>query len=959
MAELLSHQETRFGPFRLLSGQRLLLEGNRPVQIGSRALDILIALVERAGEVIDKQELIRSVWRNVTVEEANLRVHVAALRRALKDGEAGARYIVNSSGRGYSFVAKIEQSEIFPSTQELVPKQTPPPQSLPRLLTRIVGRDAALLTITGQLTRHRLLTLVGPGGIGKTTVALAVAERLLETYDNGVCFVDLAPIVDPDLAASTVASALGLPTVSIDVVPNLNAHLADQRMLIVLDTCEHVIEASARLVEEILKGCSNINILATSREPLRAEGEFVHRLPPLDTPKSGGAVTAATATAFSAVRLFAERAASSFVGFTINDANAAAVGDICARLDGIPLAIEMAAAYIGVFGVQGLADQLSDAFLRAQGRRTAFPRHQTLNATLDWSYALLSEPERKALRWLSVLSGSFTLRTAIAIAEEDEARAGGVIAGLTSLVAKSMISADITRSVAQYRLLDTTRAYASTKLEEAGEREAAARRHAGYLCRLLERAEAESRTRPTLEWLADYGGQLDNLRAALDWAFSPGGDVRLGVALTIASAPLWMYLSLVDECRRNIERALAVLAQREDFEAKQEMKLWAALGSAVVQPLGVPRDIGSIWERSLTIAEELGDREYQLRALWGLWIDQYYKGNLEAALAIAHRYQHLAELSSDPIDRLSGRRMLGTILHCLGSLTEAQQHLEDTLSQHGRPAHRGHIIRYQHDLSVGARSTLALVQWVRGFPDQATRLIETNVEEASASGHVLSICQALITAGPLSLMTGNLAAAERYVAMLLDYTLKYGGTRWNAWGRCVHGVLLIRRGERSGGLARLRDGLDEISRTGFKLRTSSFRNEVIEWLGRAGQVETALAAIDEALERAEHDGERWCFAEMLRVKGELKLMAAAPPEVAEALFTDAVDWAQKIGALSWELRAATSLARLRLKTGHAALARSTLVDVFGKFGEGFATSDLVTAKALIDQCRGGARFQTD
>jgi len=367
--------------FRLLVGRKLLSEGERRVRLGSRALDILIALVERAGEIVEKEELIGYVWPNTFVDEANLRVHVAALRKALGDGQEGARYIINTSGLGYSFVAPVKRIKADPPNPEW-PAARPPANNLPTLLTRMIGRDDALYAVVEQLPHRRLLTIVGPGGIGKTTLALAVAERLLDAYENGVCFVDLAPLADSGLA-SALASSLGLPILSVDAVPSLIAFLAEQRRLIVLDTCEHVIEASARLVEALVKGCHGVNFLATSREPLRAEGEHVYRLPALDTPMPGGGTTAEEAMAFSSVRLFAERASSSLDTFELDDASAPIVSDICSRLDGVPLAIELAAAHIGVFGVRGLAERLSDVPFLTQGRRTAFPRHQTLRAGLE------------------------------------------------------------------------------------------------------------------------------------------------------------------------------------------------------------------------------------------------------------------------------------------------------------------------------------------------------------------------------------------------------------------------------------------------------------------------------------------------------------------------------------------------------------------------------------------------
>src|SRR5690349_17658950 len=346
-----------FGPFRLAAARRLLLEGDEPVRLGSRAFDLLAALVERAGEVVGKAELVARAWPGTFVDESNLKIQVSALRRALGDGQGGRRYLVTVPGRGYNFVAPVSLEE---------PREAPPPptvaparvHNLPFAVTRMVGRDETAAALVARLSRERLVTIVGPGGIGKTTVALAVAERVIADYEHGVWLVDLAPLGDPRLVPSTLATVLGLEVRSDDPLPWLVTFLADKRMLLVLDSCEHVVEAAADLVAEVLRGAPGVRALATSREPLRVGGERQHRLPPLDFPAEPAGLTAAAALAFPAVRLFVERAAASLDGFELGDADAPLVADICRRLDGIALAIELAAGRVDVFGVGGLVGLL-------------------------------------------------------------------------------------------------------------------------------------------------------------------------------------------------------------------------------------------------------------------------------------------------------------------------------------------------------------------------------------------------------------------------------------------------------------------------------------------------------------------------------------------------------------------------------------------------------------------------
>src|SRR5580692_1350935 len=443
-----------FGPYRLLAAQRLLLEGDTPVRLGSRAFDTLAALVERAGEIVSKEELIARAWPQTFVEESNLKIQVSALRRALGDGHAGNRFIVTVPGRGYNFVAPVSLEE--PARAALPPTIAPAGvHNLPLAVTRIIGRDENLAVLASRLSRERLVTIVGPGGIGKTTVALAVAERVIAGYEHGVWLVDLAPLGDPRLVPSATATVLGLGIRLEDPLPGLVAGLRDKRMLLLLDNCEHVIGAVASLAAAVLSATPDISILATSREPLGVAGEREYRLGPLSSPQPSSRPTAAEATTFSAVQLFVERATAVGEDFMLTDANAPLVGEICRRLDGLPLAIEFAAPRVEALGVEGLAAHLDDSLpLSAVRRRTAVPRHRTMRTVIDWSYDLLSADEQPFFRALGVFTGGFTLEAAAVVAGETRTDA---LERLADLVAKSLIVADVGGARSWFRLLDTTR----------------------------------------------------------------------------------------------------------------------------------------------------------------------------------------------------------------------------------------------------------------------------------------------------------------------------------------------------------------------------------------------------------------------------------------------------------------------------------------------------------------------
>jgi predicted ATPase/DNA-binding winged helix-turn-helix (wHTH) protein len=938
-----------FGSFRLIPAQRMLLDGEKPARLGSRALDILVTLVENAGETISKDQLIARTWPDTVVDEGALRVHVAALRKVLRDGREGKRYIANNPGRGYTFVAAVRREHPLPLPVAVV--EAPAANNLPASLTRIIGRDEIVAALARQLAQRRFLTIVGPGGIGKTTVAVAVAEAVSRSCPDGVWFVGLASLLDPDLVASAVGSGLGLPPPGAHLVSGLAASLRDKQALIVLDSCEHVIGAVAPLAEAVLRAAPGVRILTTSREPLRAEGEWLHRLASLELPPDLGDLSAAEALQSSAVQLFNERAMAAVDGFTFDDNNVAPVLEICRRLDGVPLALELAAARIDVFGVRDLAAHLDDRFrVLTSGRRTALPRHQTLVATLDWSYQLLSGAERLLLRRLAAFTGDFPLDAAVAVAAD--IAPSEVVDHIGSLVGKSLVAADLRGEIPRYRLLDTTRLYGFEKLKSAGELQETAGRHAEYYRAFFAHAEAESESRPQAEWLAIYGPHLDNVRAGLDWAFSPGGDPQIGVALTVAVLPLWDHLSLMGECRERVERALAVLEGDEAATARPRMQLFAALGWSLMYGVGRARETSAAWATTLELAERLDDKGYQQRALWGLCIDQFNVGELRTALEYAWRFAGLVADSTDAIDSMLADRILATALHYFGDQENARHHIERMLASHAALAQQPQIVRFQFDQRVTAHYFQARILWLQGFADQAMRVVEGNIEEGRTIGNALSFCSVLGQgACPIAFLSGDLDAAERYGAMLLEHADRHGPRVWHVWAGCFNSLVMARRGDIGGGLRALRDGLRQAGDARFLPRFMLLLGELAVCLGEAGEVAPGLAAIEETLARCEARDERWYVAELLRIKGSLAILEGAvdAAATAEEHFLRALDCARLQGAISWELRAAVGLARLWRDQHRTAEAREILRSVYGRFTEGFETADLREAKSLLEE----------
>ncbi|WP_343715795.1 winged helix-turn-helix domain-containing protein [Inquilinus sp.] len=946
--------EISFGAFRLRPAQQLLLEDDKPVHLGSRARDILVALLERPGQILSKQELLDRVWPDTFVEEGNLKVHVAALRRALGDGQAGKRFIANIPGRGYSFVAPVDHGSA-PGGATPPAERVEARQDLPMPLTRMVGRSDTVAALSAQVTRQRFVTIVGAGGIGKTTVAVAVADTLAGSFKDGVRFVDLAPLSDPLLAPGALATVLGVGLGSEKPLSNVIAFLREKAILIVLDNCEHLIEAAARMAEDILKGAPWIHILATSREALRSEGERVHRLAPLAFPQGGTELTAAEALAFPAVQLFVERAAACLDAFELGDAEAPLVAEICRRLDGIALAIEIVAGRVDTFGIAGLAARLDERFsLLLRGRRTALPRHQTLLTTLDWSYALLPELQQVVLRRLAVFAGMFTMESASAVLADGDTPASEIVDAIADLIAKSLVTASVDAAVALYRLLDTTRAYALVKLDECGERDRFARRHAEHYRALLEQAYGEWEREPAADWLQRYRHNIDNVRAALDWAFSPAGDVEAGVALTVVAIPLWFHLSLTSECEERVDRALAAPAATRSLD--QEMRLHATRAWSLMQTKGLGPDTLAAWRRVLETSEQLQNRDYQLRALWGLWSGLLNKGGFREALALGRRFSELAGNVGDKLGILVGDRMVGYILHLLGEQAEARHTIERMLGRYEVPVIGAQMIRFVFDQRAMARCFLARILWLQGRPTHAVQMVRSIVDGAASGNDTLTLCQVLVHAAcPVALFVGDRPLVEHYVSMLIDNAAQ-GLAFWQGWGRCFRGVLRIKSGELDRGLAELEAALAELREIQYGVYYIVFQSEYAAALGLAGNIGEGLAAIDEALARSEQNDERWYFAEILRIKGELILSYGAPdgPREAELYYHRSLEWARRQQTIAWELRTATSLARLWKDQNRAGEALALLAPIHDRFGEGQDTHDLVVAQELLQELRAGS-----
>ena len=931
-----------FGRFKVDVFRRELYADNRLVALGSRAFDVLLALIDARGSILSKDEIMGFAWPGRVVEENSLQAQISVLRTALGEDRDLIRTV---AGRGYQFAGQLRSSAVRSLSAQIE-------TNLPASTSDLIGRDDLLAEVTAFITKHRIVTLTGEGGIGKTKLALAAGRHVLPSFADGVCLAELAPLANEALVSDTIFAAMGLKfSGGVASLENFAKSLGSKHTLLIIDNCEHVIDSVARMVDLMARANPNLHMLATSREPLRAEGEYVYRVPALDMPAEDVQDPAALRQ-YGAVKLFVARANAIEDKFSKNSQSIAIVATICRHLDGIPLAIELAAARAATLGLDAIASRLDDrlTFLTG-GRRTALHRHQTLRATLDWSYDLLLAPERELLNRWAIFAGSFTLEAACALVENDETSPSDAVDILANLVSKSLVYSDVSGERVYYRLLETTRVYALEKLNANGERQKYARRHAEYYQALFQRADSEWETQPTKAWLETYRRKLDNVRAALDWAYSDKGDQTIGSVLTVAAVALWTELSLMDECRRRVETALSFVETGLDLNPRGKMHLYAALGWSLMYTKGAMRETGAAWTRTLELAIELGDNDYQLRALWGLWASHINNGKFAAALVLAKRFFEVAQNSTDPFVSPIGDRMMGVSLHFQGDERGAQRHIERMLDRYIPPKHRSHVVRFQFEQRVTARITFSQVIWLQGFVDRALRTVKSNIDEALSINHPLTLCNALAqSACPVALFVGDLIAAEHYIDLLLQQASKHGFDFWHAYGRCFKGMLLNKRGNFETGIAILREAIDELREAQFVQYLTTFLGSLAESLANAGAIEQGLATIDEALARSDQSEERWGLPELLRIKGAIVLLTGKPTSEidGEALFLAGMEKARKQSALFWELRCAMNICQLWRGQEKAREARDLLASVFSKFTEGFDSSDLVAGKALLD-----------
>jgi predicted ATPase/DNA-binding winged helix-turn-helix (wHTH) protein len=715
----------RFGRAEVRPSERQLLVDGRPVALGARAFDLLLALVERRDRMVAKNELLDSVWPGLVVEENNLQVQISSLRKAL-----GPDVITTVPGRGYRFTAALEAVDGRSSTAVPAPTPAPaaidvigraaPPTNLPRKLPPLYGREADLPALRSLIDAHKLVTVVGAGGIGKSRLAQAAAHSLAGRWPDGAWMIELASLADPVLLPNVVAQALDIKMVGQGAaLDELVAGLAPRTLLLVLDNCEHLLDAVAALAQAVMQHAPNVTMLSTSQEPLRLLAEQQYRVIPLAVPFE---TTTSSAREFGAVALFEARVRAADPRFALNDENLALVIDICRRLDGLPLAIELAAARVATLGLRPVGEKLDARFkLLTGGSRAALRRHQTLRAALEWSHNLLNDAEQAVFRRLGVFAGGFTMELAQAVAGDPQLDEWAVLDHLSALVDKSLVVADA-GDAPRYHLLESARAFALEQLA-AGEMAATLKRHALAVRNFLERidgANLDGELRSD-QYAALVLPELDNLRAAHAWATGETGDLQVAIGLAAYAGALIDYAT---EC---VDWLVPLRQHVEDgaVDPAVAARYWRAI-AATNMTARVPRALQAEAScRAQSLYQALGQPRRVFSSLIQLARHRSAQQYDAAAQAAADEARGLIQPDWPAQLLILLLRIDGYLARHTGRLTEALAVFRDVV--------RVSASTGDWRLEVMARSNLADLLWQIGPIEEAAREARKLADELRAN----------------------------------------------------------------------------------------------------------------------------------------------------------------------------------------------------------------------------------
>ncbi|MCP1120349.1 winged helix-turn-helix domain-containing protein [Robbsia andropogonis] len=888
-----------------LSSREILLNGEI-VCIGSRAFDVLAVLLRAKGEMVAKEVILSTVWPNTIVEENNLQVHISSLRKLLGDDK---HLIQTTPGRGYRIVGaqvapestpavkastnvarpcKLTNSEgraadeatlrlPFDAEQHAVDETPQGRHNLPVWSSPLIGRDQVCMDVAQMLASQRLVTISGAGGMGKTRVAISVANGSLQQFRDDVFFLDFASVANDQGVFDEFAKATRAPAfVGSREIEKMIAPFRRRQSLFVFDNCEHVLVGAATLAQAISRHCASVRILATSREPLNIDGETLYTLPPLAVPS--GDDSWEDALACSAVALFIKRARPSNLDFEYDATSMQLIANICRRLDGMPLAIELAAIRATVLGIQTVSAHLDDRFrILTGGYRTALPRHQTLRATLDWSYELLTDSEQLLLRRLSLFPNGFSINAMRAVCSDQGLSPTRCDTSLAGLVSKSLVNVTRFAHDVRYRLLESTRAYASQKLNDHGESRQLSFRYATFLHDVLGTLFPlhhtgkiprfdDSLALQSNDSVATANAEMidaHGIKLALTWAFSDDGDVSIAVPLAAAASYWFFEKSMVRECCDWAARGRQLLRSCENDASvlsPLHLSLTTAYAAGLVYTSGPTSQTKSLWSEASADAQRLKLGDFAARAIWGMWNAAQYGGNARSALRHALDFELLAKRENVETNQVLSQRLIGIAHHFAGNQIQSQKYLTAMLTRYAHTRHQLSLLGFSIDHSVVARATLSRVLWLRGNDDEAWRVAQTALQRGHDLHHEMSLAYVLVEAHiPISLMSGNTEKATRFNRQLSELATHSGFEIWDASSRCFEALidLMQTRFPSSTMLAAYETAFARLEATGFLAHRTMLQAIYAQSVSRAGFHQKALNIVHALLSDAEQTGDLW------------------------------------------------------------------------------------------------------
>ncbi|MGE5224125.1 MAG: adenylate/guanylate cyclase domain-containing protein [Omnitrophica WOR_2 bacterium] len=835
------------------------------------------------------------------------------------------------------------------------------PNNLPAQPTALIGREAELNEIVNRLNSEevRLLTLTGPGGIGKTRMALQAAAEQIDRFKDGVYFVDLAPIRDGEAVPAAIAHTLGFrETSDRSLLDDLKGQLRGKRMLLLLDNFEQVMAAATKVVE-LLRDCPKLMLLVTSREALHVRDEYVFLVPPLALPKADlKQLPVEQLTQYEAVRLFIERARAVKPDFKITNENAPAVAEICWRLDGLPLSIELAAARIRLFPPQALLEHLGSRLKLLRGGARDLPaRQQTLRDAIDWSYELLDDGEKRLFELLSVFTGggSFTAVESVASGIEplDETDLD-IFDGLSSLVEKSLIrQADQDGGESRLLMLETIREFASERLEEDPTYHAAVHRaHATYFASFAQRQWKHLTDRGKEEALEALSSDIENVRTAWDYWVGERDLEQLSKFVD----SLWLLYDVRGWYHASVNLTndlLDVLSSTPSTPERiqQEIMLQTSLARALLAIKGYTAEVEKAYTRALGLSEMAGEIPQIFPVLRGLSSLYLYLGEFEKGVQIGEKIMELAERQDDADMRVEAHLVLGTNLSFHKNLNLGLEHLEKAITSFNPDRHRMSRFKLGANPGVVGYTASALLLWMLGFPDRALQRANEAIDLAKRLNHPYSMAYASFHSGFLHLWRREARLAKDRADAALEIAEEHEFQVWRAVAICLNGAALASMGQAEQGLTRIHKGIALYQ----GLKTPPIFWPLVLFLqamaeGQAGNPERGAARLDEAMEIGSHSSGRALIPEFLRLKGDL-LLAMNPNNASEAesLYQGAVEIAREMETRMMELRAAIRLYRLWQDQGKEEQGSQLLRAAYGGFTEGFETVDLMEAKEFLGQ----------